>query len=141
MFKAVRDVHNGISVLNASRWYGIPKSTLRLHVDNGIITKRLGRHTTFTEDQERNFVNLITKFSELGKIPLTSKMIRAQAFAYCNKFNIPNNFNKQTQMAGKSWLKLFLQNNQILKISRVQRLHKPITEVQKLYNELDIPTL
>lgn len=65
-------------------------------------------------------------------------MIRVQAFAYCNKFNIPNNFNKNTQMAGKTWLKLFLKNNHILKISQAQKLHKPIAEVQKLYDELDV---
>lgn len=138
LLKAILDVRNGLSILSASRRHGIPKSTLRLHIDNGITAKRLGRHTTFTEDQERHFVNLIIKFSELGEIPLTSKMIRVQAFAYCNKFNIPNNFNKNTQMAGKSWLKLFLKNNQILKISQAQKLHKPIAEVQKLYNELDV---
>lgn len=133
---AIHDIRNGLSVSNASTQYGIPKSTLRLHMDNGIIAKRLGRHTTFSEDQERDFVSLITKFSELGIIPLTSKMIRIQAFAYCNKFNIPNHFNKKAQMAGKAWLQLFLKNNQILKVSQAQKQHKTVEEIQELYNDL-----
>lgn len=138
LLQAIRDVHSGISVKNASNKHGVPQSTLRFHIDNGILSKRLGRHATFTEDQERDFVNLITKFSELGVIPLTSKMIRIQAFAYCNRFNIANIFNKKNQMAGKTWLKYFLKNNQILTVTQAPNMHKSIEEIQKLYNELNV---
>lgn len=135
---AVRDVQEGLTVSKASTLHGIPKSTLRLHMDNGIFSKRLGRKTIFTEDQERDFVSRILKFSELGLIPLTSKMIRIQAFAYCKKYNIPNNFNRKLEIAGKSWLKLFLERNQILKVTHGQKQHKPTQEVQKLYNAMDL---
>lgn len=103
-----------------------------------MVVKRLGRHAIFTRDQEREFVNCIVKFSKLGLIPLTSNMIRAQAFAFCQKYNIPNNFSKKFQMAGKSWLQMFLKRNKILKISQPKDFHKSIKEIQKLYKELDI---
>ncbi|CAG5055326.1 unnamed protein product [Parnassius apollo] len=147
---AVRAVRNGMSTYKASAQYGIPRRTLRNHVKNGKITKRLGRQTIFTSDQEKDFVKRIIKFSQLG-IPLTPKMIRIQAFAFCQKFNIPHNFNEQSGLAGKGWLRLFLKRNpemakrkaQFLNPARAQKLNKPIVfhhfeQVKKLYDELEL---
>lgn len=148
--EAVRAVSRGLSTYKASSQYGIPRRTLRNHVASGNVQKHLGRHTILGKDEERDFVKRIIKFAELG-IPMTPKMIRVQAFAFCEKFNIKHNFNKNTGRAGKGWLRLFLKRNpelakrkaQMLNPARAQKLNKPIVaahfrEVQKLYEELDL---
>lgn len=107
---AVAAVRRGCSTYQASSKYEIPRRTLRNHVASGKIQKRLGRHTILSKDQEKDFVKRIIKFSEMG-IPLTPKMIRIQAFAFCEKFNIKHDFNQTKRWAGKGWLRLFLKRN------------------------------
>ncbi|KAJ2952374.1 hypothetical protein O0L34_g4658 [Tuta absoluta] len=147
---AIRAIRNGCSTYKASSEYGIPRRTLRNHVSSGSVVKRLGRHTVLTPEEENNFVERIIKFSDLG-IPMTPKMIRIQAFAFCEKYNIAHNFNSNTGYAGKGWLRLFLKRHpelarrkaQMLNPARAQRLNKPIVtphfnEIRKLYDELDL---
>lgn len=143
---AVRDVRSGLSTYKASRRHGIPRRTISNHVHNEKIIKHLGRHAILTEGQERDLVSNIIKFSELGTIPITPKMIQVQAFAFCQKLNITNNFNKVNKMAGKAWLKLFLKRNpdlakltaQVVNAVQARKLNIPIKEVQKLYDELNL---
>lgn len=146
---AVRAVRNGLSTYKASAQHGIPRRTLRNHIENSKIVKRLGRHTILTPDQEKDFVRRIIKFSDLG-VPMTPKMIRIQAaFAFCQKLDIPHNFNTETGLAGKGWLRLFLQRHpelakrkaQFLNPARAQKFNKSIVaqhfqEIRKLYDEL-----
>ncbi|CAH0730218.1 unnamed protein product, partial [Brenthis ino] len=148
---AVNDVRSGrLSTYKASAQYGVPRRTIRNHLKSGILHKSLGRNAIFTKEQEKDFVCRIIKFSDIG-IPLTPKMIRIQAFAFCEKFNIDNNFNKKTGLAEKAWLRLFLKRNpslakrkaQFLNPARAQKLNKVIVahhfhEVRKLYDELDL---
>ncbi|XP_046978393.1 uncharacterized protein LOC124544043 [Vanessa cardui] len=148
---AVNDVSCGrLSSYKASAQYGVPRRTIRNHIKSGILHKSLGRNAIFTKEQEKDFVSRIIKFSEMG-IPLTSKMIRIQAFAFCAKYNISNNFNKATGLAGKGWFRLFLQRNpnlakrkvQLLNPARAQKLNKTIVthhfnEVRKLYDEFNL---
>lgn len=143
---AVRDVRRGLSAQQASRRHGIPRRTLSNHIHKEKIVKHLGRHSIFNADQERDFVSSVIKFSDLGLVPLTSKMIQVQAFAFCQKFNITNNFNKGSKMAGKGWLKMFLIRNPDLAMRKVQfingaeslKLNKPVKEVLKLYDVLNL---
>lgn len=78
-------------------------------------------------------------------------MIRFQAYAFCEKFNIPHNFNKEKRIAGKGWLRMFLERNptiakrkaQFLNAARAQKLNKHITdhhfqEIKNIYDELDL---
>lgn len=147
---AVRSIRHGMSTYKAAAQYGIPRRTLRTHAANGIITKRLGRHTILTPDQEKDFVSRIIKFADLG-IPMTPKMIRIQAFAFCKKIQINHNFNEEKGLAGKGWLRLFLKRHpelskrkaQFLNPARAQKLNKTIVsqhfeEIRKLYDEFDL---
>lgn len=99
-----------MSTYKAAAQYGIPRRTLRNHLEIGIFKRTSGRNAVFTKEQEREFVNHVIQFSELG-IPITPKMIRIQAFKFCQDLNIPNNFNEQSGLAGKGWLRLFLRRN------------------------------
>lgn len=77
-------VCNGrMSTYTASTRYGIPKTTLRRRIKSGKIDKTLGRHATFSQDQERDLVDRLIGLSELGK-PLTSQTL--SCFYHSSKF-------------------------------------------------------
>lgn len=148
---AVAAVQRGqLSTYQAAARHGIPRRTLRNHLNTGKITKDIGRRSVLNKEQEQDLVRRIIRFSEIG-IPLTPKVIRQQAFTFCETYKIPNNFNTQNRTAGKDWLKLFLMRNpilakrkaQFLNPARAQKLNRPIVaqhfqEVKKIYDELDL---
>ncbi|XP_026328035.1 uncharacterized protein LOC113236244, partial [Hyposmocoma kahamanoa] len=134
----------------ASTSYNIPRRTLRDHLKIGSVTKRLGRKPIFTDTQESDLVARIKRFAKIG-VPLTPKFIRKQAYLFCERYDIKNNFNEVKRIAGADWLRLFLKRNpsiskrklQIMNPARAQKLNKSIVEqhfqaVKKLYDELDI---
>lgn len=112
--------------------------------------KKLGRPSILDEEQERNFVQRIKRYSQIG-LPLTPKLVRHQMFRYCDINNIPNNFNKEKQFAGKDWLSLFLKRNADLSVrkaqpmnpARAQKLNKAVvsdhfTKITELMTTLNI---
>lgn len=105
-------IMRGMSSTEASVRYGIPQRTLQYHMASGIMIK--GHRTTLTQEQEVDLVNRLMRCAKLGT-PITSKIIRLEAFAYCKEFNIPNTFNKKEKIAGLTWLHSFLQRNSELK--------------------------
>lgn len=149
---AMAAVINGeLSQRQAADRYKIPRRTLRNHLKSQKTTKKLGRDPILSKGQEKDLVERIIKFSKIG-MPLTPQVIRTQAYKFCEKQGIDNNFNKQTRRAGRDWLKMFLKRNeniskrkaQFMNPARAQKLNKPIVqqhfqEVKKLYDELDIP--
>ncbi|KAK9881249.1 hypothetical protein WA026_015367 [Henosepilachna vigintioctopunctata] len=136
---AVDDARSGrLSTYKASAQYGVPRRTIRNHLKCCILHKSLGRNVIFTKEQEKNFVCRIIKFSDIG-IHLTPKMIRIQAFAFCEKFNIDNNFNKKTGLAGKGWLQLFLKRNPSLAKRRAQFKKSSINKRKNTKKERKLP--
>lgn len=112
---AMTAVHSGLmSVRKASTRYGIPYTTLNDRIKSGKTGKVLGRPATFTQDQERDLVDRLIRLNDQGK-PLTSQIIRREAFGFSKDLNIPNNFNKKTERAGLDWLKMFLKRHPDLK--------------------------
>lgn len=133
----------------AAERYKIPRRTLRNHINFKSTIKRLGRSSILTIDQEKDLVQRIIRFAIIG-VPVTPKVIRRQAFLFCENYNIKNNFNKDSGIAGKDWLKLFLKRNpeiskrkaQFMNPGRAQKLNRPIVarhfqKVKDLYEELD----
>lgn len=110
--KAVLAVQKGkLSTYKAAEKYGVPRRTLRSHVESGdIIKKKLGRKALFTEEQEINFNNRLRQLIDLG-LPLTPKIVRNECFDFCREFNIPNNFNKTLGLAGLGWYRVFIGKN------------------------------
>lgn len=130
--------------------YNIPRRTLRNHINSKSTIKRLGRSSILTIDQEKDLVQRIIRFANIG-VPVTPKVIRRQAFLFCENYDIKHNFNKDSGIAGKDWLKMFLKRNpeiskrkaQFMNPGRAQKLNRPIVaqhfqEVKDLYEELDI---
>lgn len=132
--------------------YNIPRRTLRNHLKSGNARRRLGRSAVMNEAQECDLVNRIIRFANIG-MPLSPKLIRRQAFIFCEKYELKHKFNKDVGLAGKDWLKMFLKRNpeiskrkaQFMNPARAQKLNRPIVsqhfeEIRKLYDELDILT-
>lgn len=148
---AVASVISGeLSQRQAAEKYQIPRRTLRNHLKTGITTKKMGRDPILSKAQENDLVERIIKFAKIG-MPLTSLVIRTQAFKFCEKKGIPNTFNKESGRAGRDWLKMFLKRNpsvserkaQFMNPARAQKLNKHIVEqhfleIKKIYDELDI---
>ncbi|CAB3220890.1 unnamed protein product [Arctia plantaginis] len=151
MKAAIKAVQRGhLTQRSAATKYNIPRRTLRDHLKTGQEIKRLGRKPILTNEQEKDLASRIKRFASIG-IPLTPKFIRKQAFLFCERYDIKNNFNKSKRIAGVDWLRFFLNRNpsiskrkpQIMNPARAQKLNKPIVQqhfqsIRKLYDELDI---
>ncbi|CAB3262426.1 unnamed protein product [Arctia plantaginis] len=148
---ALDDIKNNrISERAAALKYNIPRRTLKNHIKSGSVVKRLGRKAVFTDTQEKELVERIKKFSNIG-MPLTPKIIRKQAYLFCKRNNIKNPFSDKKSTAGKKWLYNFLVLNkdisqrkaQFMNPARAQKLNKHIVDkhfkaIREIYDELNI---
>lgn len=134
MENAIKMVNRGIlSTYAAAARYNIPRRTLRNHLKTGSTTRKLGRSTILTTEQEAGLVGRIIRLSDVG-MPMTPKMLRVQAFSFCKINKIPNTFNDGKNVAGKKWLRLFLKRHpelarrkaQLMNPARAQKLNKVI---------------
>ncbi|XP_022821491.1 uncharacterized protein LOC111352973 [Spodoptera litura] len=134
MENAVKMVERGIlSTYAAAARYNIPRRTLRNHLKSGSTTRKLGRSAILTTEHEAGLVRRIIRLADVG-VPMTSKMLRIQAFSFCKIKKIPNTFNDAKNAAGKKWLRLFLKRHpelarrkaQMMNPARAQKLNKDI---------------
>lgn len=107
--QAIAGVRSGESQRNVCARFEIPRRTLRYLVQ-GLSEKKLGRQSILNHQRERDFGQGVKRYCQIG-LPLTPTLVRHQMFRYCDINNIPNNFNKEKQLAGKDWLSLFLKRN------------------------------
>ncbi|CAH2242330.1 jg19943 [Pararge aegeria aegeria] len=102
---ALADVKNNqISERAAALKYNIPRRTLKNHIQSGSSSKRMGRKAVFTDKQENELVEIISNID----VALSQKVIRKQAYLFCQRNNIKNPFSDKKSTAGKKWLSNFL---------------------------------
>lgn len=112
MSRALHSYRNGDMGFNeCCRQYGIPKPTFNRHLRGSNVSanediKIIGRQSILPIDVENELVNHILKLESL-MFGLTINDVRRLAFQIAEKNNIPHNFNKETQMAGKKWFYAF----------------------------------
>lgn len=104
---AIAAVKEGMRVRRIEQVYNIPRRTLNRYLQSGLPKLKPGRKQILTTEQGHDLEERIIKIADLGS-PLTSVMIRKEAFLYCESNNIPNNFDKHQRMAGKYWLEDYL---------------------------------
>lgn len=108
---AIKAVQRGeLTQRAASLRYNIPRRTLRGHLQTGSAIKRLGRKPILTESQESDLAARINGFVETG-VPVTPQFIKKQAYLFCERYGIKNNFNHSKRSAGNIWLRQFLRRN------------------------------
>lgn len=133
--------------LKAAKLFNVPQATLRRRAND--INKRakgcakiLGRFsTTFSEDEERDFVEHILLL-ESRLFGITTTEIKKLAFEFATKNGIPNRF--KARIAGREWLRGFrmrhpeisLRQPETVSAARAMAFNRP--QVQKFFNTLEM---
>lgn len=124
-----------ISQREVARRFKIQRRTLRNHIMSGSFTKKLGRKSTLPTELEKDLIKRIIRYADVG-LPLTSSTLRHQAYKFCKAHNITTQFTDETEMAGRKWLKLFLERHpelakrktQMMNPAREEKLNKDIVK-------------
>ncbi|KAK6973257.1 tigger transposable element-derived protein 6, partial [Biomphalaria glabrata] len=109
--KALEALRNKYGLNEVSRLYGIPKPTLKRHLDgenkfaNGNVVQR-GRMTVLPADLENELVSHINQLEGM-LFGLTRNDIRCLAYQIAEKNGLSRRFNKTEGMAGKDWFRDF----------------------------------
>jgi len=135
----------GSSNYKASREFNVPLETLRRKVNiaksGGGVEKLLGRPTVLNEDAE-NELSKILMDMEARLYGLSPADVRRIVFKYCQKNGIANNFNTETEMAGRYWLQGFLSRHPELSVRQAEAVSMPRAigfnkqKVEKFYSVL-----
>lgn len=148
MEKAMERVKDGkMSIGEASRYYDVPKSTLgRRMLDQNKVAKgsmkHLGRFkTTFDQQFEEELVQYV-KDMEGRFFGITYLDLRKLAFQLAERNNLEHQFNRDKQLAGKKWVRLFMKRQPSLSLrqpeatsyARATGFNKPA--VQKFFSLL-----
>ena len=122
MEKARQRVQAGeMSIGEASRYYDIPKSTLgRRMLDQNKVAKgsvkHLGRFTaTFDNQFEEELVQYV-KDMESRFFGITYLDLRRLAFQLAERNNLVHQFDKNKELAGKKWVRLFMKRHPSLSL-------------------------
>lgn len=119
---ALRAVSRGMSQRKASERFKIPRRTLRNHLKTGSKIRKLGRGSLLSKQQEKDLVARIMRLADVG-YPITAKIARHQVFRFCEANNIPHKFNREKELAGKAWFKLFRKRNPELSLRKAQNMN------------------
>nr|KAI8735677.1 jerky protein-like [Biomphalaria glabrata] len=109
--KALEALRNKYGLNEVSRLYGIPKPTLKRHLDgknkfaNGNVVQR-GRMTVLQAELENELVSHINQLEGM-LFSLTRNDIRCLAYQIAEKNGLSHRFNKTEGMAGKDWFRDF----------------------------------
>lgn len=148
---ALEAIENGMSKNAASKQFHISRRTLSRYKNKNINEKQnLGRKTTLTQAQETELSSRIVRLAQVG-YPLTKRMLRRCVYNFCEQNRLPNVFSKEKRLAGRYWLKAFLQRHpeisprraQNMNPARAQKLNKYIVKdyfekLERVLLELDI---
>jgi len=111
------------SNVKASKQFGIPLETLRRKVliarKGDGVEKKLGRSTVLSAADEEQLCGVILQM-ESQLYGLSPVEVRRVVYQYCIKNNIANNFNEETKMAGRFWLKGFLSRHTEIAIRQAE---------------------
>ncbi|OXU24195.1 hypothetical protein TSAR_015138 [Trichomalopsis sarcophagae] len=115
MHLAIQNVLDGESCKSVARQFGVPRTTLMKKCKtqtNNRPSRVVGFRRMFNEEQEIALKNNISEM-ENCLMGLTSFDLRKPAFDFAEKLQVPHNFNRSTELAGKDWLRAFLQRHDL----------------------------
>lgn len=122
MDKAIASVlANEMSIREASEYHAVPKSTLgRRVLDKNKVAKGAAKHlgrfqTTFDREFEEELVQY-AKDMERRFFGISYLDLRRLAFQLAGKNALPHQFNKEKQLAGKKWARLFMKRHPCLSL-------------------------
>jgi hypothetical protein len=88
-------------------------------VENKQSTTKMERKSVLSTQQEKVLSKRIIRLAQTG-YPRNLKILRMCVFTYCEKNNIPNQFVKKKEMAGRAWVKGFLRSHPITASRKAQ---------------------
>ena len=118
---ALHAVRNGMNIAQASLQYGIPSRTIRRHRDRAVQrpgTLKLGPvETVLPRDIEQQLAREI-QLMERRMYAITTIDVRRLAYELAERQHVRHKFDHNTRMAGKDWLRGFIQRNGALTIRK-----------------------
>lgn len=124
---AIKSCRTGIMGLNkASKTFNVPKSTLARYVSSGkpsaeVLGAKVGRKPIFPPVLEKSIAEHC-KEMEKRFFGLTRSDVRRLAFWLSKVNGLPTPFSENDAMAGKKWLKLFLNRHKDLSVRKSEGL-------------------
>ena len=110
-----------MSKKKAAKLNSIPRPTLIRHLKKVYlgqgVKKMPGRPNILSEEQEEELVCLLQDM-ECRLFGLTVTDVRRIVYVFCDKNNIANTFNSDDRMAGRNWMKLFLNRHPRLSVRK-----------------------
>ncbi|XP_071555743.1 uncharacterized protein [Temnothorax nylanderi] len=119
---ALRSITHGpkLKIRQAGRQFGIPESTLRMHLKNfGELRETLGRKPTFTAQEEAELVGHILRLAGMNNGIAFQDLCRV-VFEFAEAKRIKHYFNKKSKMAGRRWLYRFLKRNPQISLRQLE---------------------
>lgn len=111
-----------IGIRKASRYYGIPESTIRRRkASNSLIKTGLGLEGVFGRENEKRLVKHIKRLASLGFAP-ERRLVRRMAFQFAQSLGLKHSFNLEKQEAGYDWMMSFLERNPEISLRQSQGL-------------------
>ena len=119
MKNAVSAVCDGGQLRTIAKQFSVPRNTLRRQVHtqrNGKeIVKHSGKSTVLCASKEQELVDVALSL-EYRLFGLTMRDLRRLVFQYCEKNRIKHPLNKEAQMAGEDWARLFMKRHKNLSV-------------------------
>ena len=123
MENAVKAVSNKeMGLLKASKFYSVPRSTLKDYVKNNgknTIDARIGRKPILPLELEKDLERYCLEMED-KYYGLTRNDIKRMAYCLAIRNNLQHPFSKQKESAGRKWLNLFLKRHPNLSVRKPQ---------------------
>lgn len=121
--EAVTRITKGdIGIREASRYYGIPESTIRRRKASNSLTKTvLGPEGVFGRENEKRLAKHIKRLASSGFAP-DQRSVRRMAFQFAQSLGLKHPFNMEKQEAGYDWMMSFLERNPEISLRQSQGL-------------------
>lgn len=120
---AVEAMKNGLSSYKAAKQFGVPRRTLRrLSTDDSASKGKLGKKPVLSDPDEKELVRRIHRLADVG-MPLTPKCLRRSVYSYVSMKGLKHPFSLNESLAGKKWLRLFLQRHPDVAKRKAQNLN------------------
>lgn len=120
---AINAIRNGMSTNAASNRYNISRRTLKRYFEKNVDQKlKMGRKTVLDNEQEEELSRRIVRLAQVG-YPLTNKILKKCVFTFCEENRLSHPFSKEKKMAGRYWIKGFLQRHQEISIRKAQSMN------------------
>lgn len=108
---ALDAIASGRKIREVGRSFNISEATLRYKIRmNQRSMSKLGRKPIFTEEQEKELTKHILELAKMF-YGITIGELRQLVYKYADTNEIRHNFCKETELAGKDWVTLFLKRN------------------------------